>query len=745
MPTVNLKSKEVPSLPGVYLIKNNQGRILYVGKAKVLRSRVKSYFSGADTSLKNRFLIRQMKKVDYIITANEEEACLLEASLIKKHRPRYNVRLKDDKAYPYIRCSVRDDFPRLYFERKVRDRKSLYFGPYTQSGAVRAIMNFLNHTFQLRDCTDSNFKTRDRPCLTHQMGFCTAPCVELTDKKEYRRQFQRAVQFLKGRHSGLARDLQRRMKQRAKELRFEEAARLRESLKAVEMIDQNQLVIQQSEIDQDVICTLTDECGFLTEFLYLRKGRLIGTHYRFFKTPFDEETFFSFLNQYYGEHLIPDEILIAPPLKRDRRKLMERVLSLRRGKPCRVSAPEEEKDKALMDRAGQNAENHLKDEVRQEKNQRETLEEIQKKFHLPFLPLRMECYDISHWRGKGTVGSQVVFENGLPKKEDYRLYGLKKAAPSDDYGSLREVLTRRLLHTEYEDPHLLIIDGGKGQLRAAQKVLEDIGRRDIPIVSLAKDRPPPPSKTLAFPPPQSGGKNKPEPNRSDLKDASPDRQNFCKDGKLQDSITTDTKRENSPSTDRQNLCKDGKLQDSITTDTKRENSPSTDRQNLCKDGKLQDSITTDTKRENSPSTDRPHEKRIQGKYTPPARRLRDQEKHTSSGERFYLPGRKNPVLFKSSPAFHLLLHIRDEAHRFALETHRKKRDKQFLSGDLDHIPGLGPKRKRDLLKKFGSPEKIKQASKKNWPPPPPSPRPGPKNQNNFNFPLRRGCIPLLIT
>ena len=574
---------QLPTLPGVYLIKNSQSKILYVGKAKVLRSRVKSYFSSSDTSMKNRFLIRQMKKVDYIVTANEEEACLLEASLIKKHKPRYNVRLKDDKAYPYIRCSVRDDFPRLYFERKVRDRKSLYFGPYTQSGAVRAIMNFLNHTFQLRDCTDSNFKTRERPCLTHQIGFCTAPCVELTDKKEYRKQFQKAVQFLKGRHSGLVKNLKSQMKQRATELRFEEAARLRESLKAVEMIEQNQLVIQHSEMDRDVICSVSDECGFLTEFLHLRKGRLIGTHHRFFKVPFDEEVFFSFLNQYYGENLIPDEILISPSFKASRRKLMEKVLSLRKESACRVNAPEEDTDHALMDRARQNAENHLKDEIRQGESQRDLLEEIQKKFRLPALPFRMECYDISHWQGKGTVGSQTVFENGVPKKEDYRLYGLKKAAPSDDYGSLREVLTRRLLHTEYEDPHLLIIDGGKGQLRAAQKILENIGRQDIPIVSLAKDRP------------LNSVKN---------------------------------------------------------------------------------------------------------------------EKTDSSGERFYLPGRKNPVLFKSSPAFHLLLHIRDEAHRFALETHRKKRDKQFLSGNLDQIPGLGPKRKQDLLKKFGSMEKIKQASKK---------------------------------
>ncbi|MCY4512951.1 MAG: excinuclease ABC subunit UvrC [Bdellovibrionales bacterium] len=695
MQTVNLKSKEIsqlPTLPGVYLMKNNQGKILYVGKAKVLRSRVKSYFSSSDSSLKNRFLIRQMKKVDYIVTANEEEACLLEASLIKKYKPRYNVRLKDDKAYPYIRCSVQDDFPRLYFERKVTNRKSLYFGPYTQSGAVRAIMNFLNHTFQLRDCSDSNFKTRERPCLTHQMGFCTAPCVELTDKKEYRKQFQRAVQFLKGRHIGLVKNLKYQMKQRAEELRFEEAARLRESLKAVEMIEQNQLVIRQSETDQDVVCALSDECGFLVEFLYLRKGRLIGIHHRFFKTSFDEETFFSFLNQYYGEHLIPDEILIDPPLKKSRLKLLERVLTLRKGDPCHVNKPEEEKDKALMDRARQNAENHLKDKIRQEKSQREILEEIQKKFHLPTLPLRMECYDISHWQGKGTVGSQAVFENGQPKKEDYRLYGLKKAAPSDDYGSLKEVLTRRLLHTEYEDPHLLIIDGGKGQLRAAQKVLKDIGRQDIPIVSLAKDRLLHPTKNSEIDLTEIHTGNRPE------------KETLSEQKSNQEDNSSPTRNTHEKSNQEDNLSPTGNTHEK-----------SNQEDNLSPTGNTHEKSNQE---DNSSPIRNTHEKSDQKQGTHHTKSSKNKKEDIqklsslSSGERFYLPGRKNPVLFKPSPAFHLLLHIRDEAHRFALETHRKKRDKLFLSGNLDQIPGLGPKRKQNLLKKFGSPENIKQASEK---------------------------------
>ena len=488
----------------------------------------------------------------------------------------------------------------MYFERKVRNRKSLYFGPYTQTGAVRAVMDFLNRTFQLRDCADSNFKTRERPCLTHQMGFCTAPCVNLAQQKDYRKQFQGALRFLRGRHSGLVKNLKNRMERMARELRFEEAARLRESLKAVEMMEQSRQVVQDSDKDRDVVFALSARRGFLTEFLYLRKGRLIGTRHRFFKTPFDEEAYLSLLNQYYSENLIPDEILVSPPLQKKGRILLQKVLSLRKESSCRVRAPEGESEEALTALAGRNAENHLKDEVRRERGRMEVLKEIQKKFHLPALPLRMECYDISHWRGKGTVGSQAVFENGEPKREDYRLYGLREAAPSDDYGSLKEVLTRRLLHTEYEDPHLLIIDGGKGQLRAGEKVLQSIGRGDIPLVSLAKDRP------------------------------------------------------------------------------------------LSSEGGSA-----------SRSGDGDSRSRTGGDVA-----------SRSAGERFYLPGRKNPVTFKSSPAFHLLLHIRDEAHRFALKNHRQKRDKQLFSGVLDQISGLGPKRKRDLLRKFGSVEGIKRAEER---------------------------------
>ena len=700
----------LPSLPGVYLMKNNQDKVLYVGKAKNIRSRVRSYFSSSDFSLKNRFLIHRMKKVDYIVTANEEEAFLLEASLIKKHRPRYNVRLKDDKAYPYIRLSAGDSFPRLYFERKVRDRKSLYFGPYTQIGAVRAVMDFLNHTFQLRDCTDSNFKTRERPCLTHQMGFCTAPCVNLVEQKDYRKQFQGALRFLRGRHSGLVKNLRTRMERMAQELKFEEAARLRESLKAVEMMEQSRQVMQNSDKDRDVVFALSTQGGFLTELLHLRKGRLIGTRHRFFKIPFDEEAYLSFLNQYYGENLIPDEILVSPPLQKNGQRLLQKVLSLRKQSPCRVRAPEGEAESALTALAGQNAENHLKDEIHQERGRKEILREIQKKFHLPSLPLRMECYDISHWRGKGTVGSQAVFENGEPKREDYRLYGLRESAPSDDYGSLREVLTRRLLHTEYEDPHLLIIDGGKGQLRAGEKVLQSLGRGDIPLVSLAKDRPFPSEEGLARP---DGGGGGPVVEKSFGARAAR-RPAEKRDEALKGKTFIPSAAAKQSSVKTESRVSDNEMQnpektESRVSDNEAQNPEKTEGRasdNEAQNPEKTESRVSDNEAQNPEKT----ESRVSDGGQKTSSVFSDTP--LSTGERFYLPGRKNPVTFKSSPAFHLLLHIRDEAHRFALKNHRRKRDKQLFSGALDQIAGLGPKRKRDLLRKFGSVEGVKRAEEK---------------------------------
>ena len=589
------------------MMKSGEGRVLYVGKAKSLRARVRSHFSGKSPSLKNQLFLQRTKSLDYIVTDNEAEAFLLEASMIKKHKPRYNVRLTDDKAYPYIRGSVRDKFPRLYIERKTKDPLSLYFGPYTAAGAVRTLVDFLNQSFQIRDCPDADFKARKRPCLTHQMGFCGAPCAGMISEAAYRKGFQKAIQFLRGNQAPLIRSLRGRMARLSKELRFEEAGRLRDRLRAVNMMEKSQTVmIQKDNLDRDIAAAAGDERGTLMEVLHLRRGRMIGSRSLFFKgIPPGEEAFLSFFNQYYADNLIPDELVSLIPLKPSSMKSLERLLSRRRGAPCRLAFGPEKKNLLLLQMANRNAKSHFQDQARQKEDMREALAEIQQRLFLPGPPLRMECYDVSHWQGGGAFGSQAVFQDGVPEPGSYRLYGLRAAAPGDDYAGLQELLERRLRHAEYEEPDMILIDGGRGQLMAARKILEGINRLDIPLAALAKDR--------INDRPAGGGEKA---GGSGGKKAKGEKAGAYYGGE--------------------------------------------------------------------PS---------------------------STGERFYLPGRKNPVRFPAaSKGFRLLLHLRDEAHRFAIESHRKRRDKKFLLSDLDLIEGMAAKRKRNLLKKFGSMAAISQAS-----------------------------------
>ena len=580
------RADQCPSLPGIYIMKKGKDQILYVGKAKSLKSRIRSYFNEKSSSLKTEFLIRQLEDIDYIVTDNEVEAFLLEASFIKKYKPRYNIRLKDDKAYPYIRLSIQDDFPRFYFERRVKDSQSIYFGPYTEGWTVRALLDFLNQHFHLRDCSDSDFKTRKRPCLSWEMGVCPAPCVKKITKKEYQKNCKKALSFLNGSSKSLIKKLKSQMKTYSKGLHFEEAARLRDRLRAIEMIEQNQSVFQKSDKDKDVAVIKTGEEGTLVEIFHFRKGRLIGNRFHFLKkTKAEEEALLSFLNQYYSENLLPDELLIKMPIKVSRLKLLEKVLCSRKNNLCRIVTFFNEEDIRLIQMAEKNANSHFQSEIDKEQSQQDILIEIKKRFKLPELPFWMECYDVSHWQGSQSIGSHVVFEEGLPSKKNYRLYNLKSVSDGDDYLALQELLSRRLNHKEYEDPDMILIDGGRGQLKAVQKILKDLGRENLSLVSLAKDR-------------------------------------------------------------------------------------------------------------------------IQGKGAYHAETI-------SSGERFYLPGRKNPVIFPShSKALSVLLYLRDEAHRFAVKSHRKQRDKMFLKGDLDSIKGLSPKIKSDLLKQFGSLSHLKNISEK---------------------------------
>lgn len=585
------KIKDFPDQSGVYLMKNSVDKIIYVGKAKNIRNRLRSYFQDSkDHSPKTRILVSFINDIEYILTKTEVEAFLLEASLIKKHRPKYNIRLKDDKSYPYIKLSWQDKFPRLYLARKVKKDGALYFGPYTSGYAVQETIRFLNRTFKIRDCTDSVFKTRKRPCMTHQIGRCTAPCVDLVSESEYRSDMEGVRAFLKGQDKKLVKELTKRMNAVALEERFEVAARLRDSIEAIKSIMQKQAVINaSSEKDQDAVGFFGDERGCLIETLHIRQGRVIGTRPHFFslldpQDPLEDprEWMISFLNQYYEDNIIPDEVLLPIEIGSDLKKLMEAVLLERKGTDVSVRFATDEKGRALVQMANDNAQSHFEKYVTKSEEKNEGLEEIQRKLDLPHLPLRIECYDISNFQGTETVASQVVFEDGVPSKDQYRRYKIRTVEGSNDYASMKEVLSRRFEHKEYEDPQLIVIDGGKGQLGVAVKVLEEIGRSDLPVVGLAKAR------------------------------------------------------------------------------TK---------------GEFSDAEVLATE------------------------------------ERFFLPGRQNPVVFRpNTEAFHILVGIRDEAHRFAITYHRKLREATSLESELDLVVGLGEKRKKDLLKAFDSVDALRSAS-----------------------------------
>ncbi|OQW53488.1 MAG: excinuclease ABC subunit C [Proteobacteria bacterium SG_bin7] len=580
--------KGFPGLPGVYLMKNNESKILYIGKAKNLKNRVRSYFNG-DQTAKTSLLVKQIHDIDYIVTKTEVEAFLLEASLIKKHRPKYNIRLKDDKSYPYIRISMADNFPRLYLCRKVIKDGSFYFGPYTNGFVVRETIRFLNEAFNIRDCQDGFMSTRKRPCMTFEIGRCKAPCVALVSDKEYRKEIAGALKFLRGENKEVVEHLERLMKSASKDERFEQAAKYRNSLQALRAILEKQRVINAAdEQNQDAISFHGDERGVLVATVHVRHGLVIGQRSHFLPQVniFSEkedvrEWLVDFVNQYYYDNVIPDEVLLPVDLGRDLTELLQNVLYERSGQEVSVRFATDELGRGLMELAESNAKQHFNSYVTREENKLKALEYVQKKLHLPKIPRRIECYDISNFQGKESVGSQVTFVDGVPFKDGYRRYKIKTVEGADDYGSLKEVLLRRFKHTEWEDPDLVLIDGGKGQLSKVMQALKEIKREDIAVVGIAKAR--------------------------------------------------------------------------VT-------------------GEFSDKEVGETE------------------------------------ERFFLPGQVNPITFnRNEDALHILTNLRDEAHRFAITYHRKLREDSSLKSVLDEVPGLGDKRKKELLIHFGSIDEITKA------------------------------------
>ncbi len=580
---LEIKIQNLPQLPGVYQFKDASGKVIYVGKAKNLRNRVKSYFvKSQPANPKLNALVSKIHDVEVIVTPSEVEALILEANLIKKLKPKYNVSLKDDKSYPYI-VVTNEPFPRVFSTRKIKLDGSRYFGPYTDAYSLKQTLKLIRDIFMVRSCKyyiDDEViqKKKIKVCLDYHIKKCGGPCEGLVSKEEYNRMIEQVVQLLNGKIDNLVETLREQMEKLAGELRFEEAAILRDKIKALEIYTSKQSVVSVEPVDRDIFAVASEEedaCGVVFK---VRDGKLIGSQ-QFFMTGAnykeEKEIIETLLAQYYlNADFIPSEILI--PEEIDETESIERWLSDRKKSNVKIRTPENEDESRLVSMCKINAKYQL-DEYKIQKMKAKiefapnVLKLLQKELHLDRLPRRIECFDISNIQGSDIVASVVVFENGKPRKSEYRKFKIKSiSGKPDDFASMEEVIERRysrILSEGGKMPDLIVIDGGKGQLSSAIKSLEKLGIKNQPIISIAK------------------------------------------------------------------------------------------------------------------------------KF-----------------EEIYFPNLEYPQsLPKSSPALHLLQRIRNEAHRFAITFHREVRSKRTFTTQLLEVKGIGEKRAKMLLSKFGSIEGIKNA------------------------------------
>ncbi len=582
--TIEEKIQCFPESPGVYLLKDPKGTIIYIGKAKGIRNRVRSYFQRADErDIKTRTLISKIADVDYLVTESEKEALILENNLIKKYKPRYNIKIKDDKNYPCLRLTIKEFFPRLMIVRRIKKDSSLYFGPFPSALAVRNTLKLIYKLFPLRSCKDAKFKNRTRPCINYQMGRCLAPCVGKVDAHTYEEIVKEVRLFLEGKDHELIRILRGKMKEKSDRLDFEGAARIRDQIQSIEKVIEKQHVVSKGFLDQDVI-GFHRNGGIGVQTLFVRNGMLMGG--RFFSFSHqnwpDEEIISSFINQFYGEgKFIPQEILL--PFSIQDHELIEQWLTERKGNRVTLMVPKRGDRLHLVRMAMDNAENGLLSKTRLGTDPENILRELREKLRLNRFPRRIEAFDISDIKGGFAVGSMVVFEGGEPLKSRYRHFRIRSSLGADDYGKMYEILTRRYQRTLQGGalPDLLMVDGGKGQMNVALGVLKELGIDGVDVIGLAKDR---------------------------------------------------------------------------------------------------------VQKGHAPSIEK-------------------------KGERIFLPKRKEPIsLSKTSPALHLLQHIRDESHRFAITYHKKLKHKGDFHSLLDEIPGIGRERKKQLLRHYKSVDKIGEAS-----------------------------------
>lgn len=540
------KVKSFPTSPGVYLMKDSLGRIIYVGKALDLKKRVSSYLGDRDKRYQVGFLMKRVADIDCLVTDNEKEALLLENTLIKKHRPRYNLQLKDDKSYVSIKLSLKDRFPRIYLTRQIKKDGSVYFGPYASAAAARETVEFIERYFRLRTCSDHELANRVRPCLQHQIHRCDAPCVGFIDETSYGALVHQVKIFLQGKKQDLAKILEGQMREQSEREEFEKAATTRDLIGSIQETLEKQNVARHHWIDQDVVGFYREGERITFCLLMIREGKVWETRlFHLTGHDDDEEILESFLVQFYSEdRFVPDEVLVPGPFPSQDSLLQ--ILGERKEARVEILIPQRGDRSDLVALAFKNAREGFQSRSKKVEEVREVLGRLQDMLHLQNIPRRMECFDISNIGGQSAVGSLVAFVDGTPYKDGYRRFKIKTVDQADDFGMMREVLRRRLIHiqsadTQWEKPDLIVIDGGKGQLNAVMAVINELNVTGIDLISLAKE----------------------------------------------------------------------------------------------KEGESQDKV--------------------------------------------FLPGRKNPVLLgRHSSLLHLLMHIRDEAHRFAISYHRKLRAKAFF-------------------------------------------------------------------
>ena len=480
------KISTFPRSPGVYLMKGSAHKIIYVGKANDLKSRVTSYFTGKDTRPMAPFLMARVHDIEFITTSTEKEALILENNLIKRHRPRYNVTLRDDKTYYHLSLNPTEKFPRLQLVRKRLSDDALYFGPYPSGLAAKETLRFVQQIFPLRSCRNRDFKLRPRPCLEYQIGRCLAPCKGLIDEEAYRKLVQSSVSFLQGRRRELISELKKQMNEASMELNYEEAARLRDRIGALEHALEKQNVDWGGAKDQDVVGLYEQNNNYQICILFIRSGKLLGSKsFSPVKVKADmAEIVSSCLTQYYDDETnIPDEIIVPCHLP-DEEVIIE-WLTEKKDKKVALTVPSIGTKNALLDMANENARNLWEAAHKNQEQKTAALQILQEKLSLSKLPQRMECYDISNISGKHAVGSMVVFQDGEPDKNSYRRYRIKEISEPDDYTMMYEVLSRRFARGE-NPPDLVVVDGGKGQLNVALSVLKDL-KIKTDVIGLAKE------------------------------------------------------------------------------------------------------------------------------------------------------------------------------------------------------------------------------------------------------------------